>query len=82
MKVVAAPKITFRCSSCGATNEGDPDEFEEQNTMPPSWIAECAFCQCRVRCFPAPLMARTVGRDAAFFREWVDNMIVRQVMES
>ena len=61
MRVVEAPPIQFRCDSCGALNEGTPDEFIEQHTMPPSWRAKCAFCGVTCRCFPSPLIARTVG---------------------
>ncbi len=61
MRVVEAPGIKFRCDSCGAVNEGSSDEFREQNTMPPSWMASCAFCGSESRCFPACLIARHVG---------------------
>jgi hypothetical protein len=78
MKVVQAPRST----ECGATNEGEPDEFEEQYTMPPSWLAECAFCKCRVRCFPSPFMARAAGTQAQAFAEQIRISIVREIMES
>jgi hypothetical protein len=82
MKIISSPKITFKCDSCGATNEGEPEEFEEQNTMPPSWLAECGFCRCRVRCFPTPLIARAAGNDIAYLTEFCNNLIVRDIMES
>lgn len=64
MRVVKGPKIQFGCSSCGATNEGEEDEFMPQHTMPPSWMARCAFCESTVRVFPTALIAREAARAA------------------
>lgn len=61
MKVVQEPPIRFRCDSCGAQNEGRPDEFRQMNTMPPTWRAACAFCHATTTCSPSPLIARLVG---------------------
>lgn len=61
MKVVSAPPIAFTCASCGAVCEGQPDEFSPLNTMPPAWLARCAFCGCMTECSPKPLIVRTVG---------------------
>ena len=61
MKVVEAPPIQFTCDSCGARNEGDASEFRARHTMPPTWVAQCAFCRCESVCSPAPLIAALVG---------------------
>lgn len=82
MKVVKEPIISFKCSSCGATNEGEEEEFEPQHTMPPSWIAKCGFCHCKVRCFPAALIAREAGETATAIETLIHGIIVEEVMES
>jgi hypothetical protein len=64
MRVVKAPPIQFKCTSCRATNEGDASEFKEQHTMPPSFLATCAFCGFTNTCFPSALIARAATRDA------------------
>lgn len=61
MRVIQPPSIQFKCDSCGAVNEGQPDEFTPRNTMPPSWIASCGFCYCKQTVFPSALIAKTVG---------------------
>jgi hypothetical protein len=61
MKVVSEPPIRFTCRSCGAVNEGKPEEFRARHTMPPSYDARCAFCGCTSVCYPTPLIAREVG---------------------
>ena len=65
MRVIKPPQIQFTCDNCGTCNEGTPDEFEAQNTMPPSWYATCAFCFAKTRCFPRALIAREVGMQVA-----------------
>jgi hypothetical protein len=57
IRVADKPSITFKCSSCSTVNEGDPTDFARQNTMPPTWLARCAFCGHRTRCSPEPLIA-------------------------
>ncbi len=79
MKVLKAPPITFKCEACGALNEGEPDEFEPQNTMPPSWTAECGFCHCRVRCFPSALIARAAGDTVNAIATDIRESIVRRM---
>ena len=61
MKVIQEPKLQFTCSSCGAVNEGHASEFREQNTMPPTWMATCGYCNLENRVSPVPLIAQTVG---------------------
>lgn len=61
MRVVQLPPITFRCRYCSAVNEGEPSEFREQRTMPPSYLATCGFCQNENVCFPTPLVARAAA---------------------
>ena len=61
MRVVQAPPIQFKCQSCGATNEGEPHEFEPLPTMPPTWRVVCAFCRCASTCSPPALIAKLVG---------------------
>jgi hypothetical protein len=82
MKVLKPPPIVFRCEACGATNEGEPDEFEPQNTMPPSWTAECGFCHCRVQCFPSALIARAAGTTVDRIITGFKESIVRRIMDS
>jgi hypothetical protein len=65
MRIVKPPQIHFDCENCGTGNEGTPDEFEPQNTMPPSWYATCAFCFAKTRCFPKALVAREIGIQAS-----------------
>lgn len=62
MRVVAAPAIQFKCEACGAVNEGDPSDFRERHTMPPSYVARCAFCKLDSVCFPSALIARAAAR--------------------
>lgn len=62
MKVVLTPPIQFKCSACGATNEGGPEEFYELHTVPPTFRARCACCSQIQTCSPTVLIARTVGR--------------------
>ena len=61
MLVIKEPVISFTCDKCGAVNQGDLHEFTPQNTMPPSWLAECGFCHLIAVVFPGPLIARCVG---------------------
>jgi hypothetical protein len=82
MKVLRAPKIIFRCEVCGAVCEGEFDEFQEQNTIPPSFLTECAFCHCIVRCYPSPLIARAAGVDTMARRDAVYTSIVEKIMDS
>jgi hypothetical protein len=65
MRVIKQPNIQFECQNCGTGNEGTPDEFEPQHTMPPSWYATCAFCFAKTRCFPKALVAREIGLETA-----------------
>ena len=61
MRVIKAPPIQFKCESCGAINEGEPEEFRACHTAPPSFDATCAFCHLVTRCYSSALIARTVG---------------------
>lgn len=65
MRVKQAPAIEFKCSSCSAANEGEPHEFDELHTMPPSFRATCAFCRATNICFPPPLLARAAAREGS-----------------
>lgn len=62
MRVISMPSIQFRCTYCGAVNEGDANEFRKRNTQPPSFIAKCGFCECENVAYPTPLIARAVGQ--------------------
>lgn len=61
MKVVKKPEIRFTCESCEAVNEGEPEEFIEQNTIPPTWLAKCAFCNHTNAVAPLALIAKKIG---------------------
>lgn len=65
MKVVKEPVIQFKCSSCGAENEGEPNEFETRETMPPSFYGRCTFCLWKNRVTHAALIASTSTGGAA-----------------
>jgi hypothetical protein len=61
MRIVEPPRLQFRCSSCGALNEGETEEFSYQHTMPPTWMAKCGWCDMIQRVAPSPLIAQYVG---------------------
>jgi hypothetical protein len=60
-RVIEAPKLHFKCHSCGATCEAEADEFRARHTMPPTWSVQCGYCRMTVICSPTPLIARLVG---------------------
>jgi hypothetical protein len=64
MQVVSAPLLQFKCSSCHAVNQGQEHEFRPQNTMPPTWLADCGFCHLEQRVAPMALLAKAA---AAYF---------------
>ncbi|MGE8452785.1 MAG: hypothetical protein ACN6OP_19625 [Pseudomonadales bacterium] len=61
MKVIKAPPIQFTCKHCDAVNEGEEHEFRELNTVPPTWLAFCGYCDLDNQVSPSPLVARAVG---------------------
>lgn len=61
MIVVEAPPIQFKCNHCGATCQGQPEEFVPLYTMPPTWRTQCGFCRGLVTCSPTPLIARAAA---------------------
>ena len=61
VKVVSAPPLTFKCSHCGATCEGEESEFRYQHTNPPTWLIDCGFCRMENRTTPKALTAKHVG---------------------
>jgi hypothetical protein len=60
-KIVSKPEITYKCDSCGAICSAGPDEFRDLNTMPPTWMINCAFCNNDVRCSPTAMIALKIG---------------------
>lgn len=62
MIVVQQPAIQFHCHHCGAVNQGEPHEFRERNTTPPTWLARCGSCRLDSAVSPTPLIARKVAR--------------------
>lgn len=64
-RVIEAPLIKFTCDHCGAVCSGEPEEFVERYTMPPSWEIQCPYCRLLVVCFPTTLIARFVGNMTA-----------------
>ncbi len=69
MRVIKAPPIIFKCDCCGATCEGDADEFTRRNTMPPTWTAECGYCHALVQCSPSPLISKEAAIAGRAFGE-------------
>lgn len=61
-KLVQAPKIQYKCNSCSAVSEDEPENFVEQNTMPPTWTNKCAYCNSTVQCSPSALISRLINK--------------------
>ncbi len=61
VKVVSAPPLIFRCTSCGATCEGEEKDFKEQHTMPPTWKVKCGYCNLTNTVSPSALISKLVG---------------------
>jgi len=59
-KLVQEPLITYKCQ-CGATSSAEPEEFKAKNTMPPTWVIKCAYCNLDVVCSPSAMISRQVG---------------------
>lgn len=60
------PMIEFTCTWCRVECEADANAFQQQNTMPPSWIVECGYCGLNVRCFPNVLLAKEAASASKF----------------
>ena len=56
-KLVSKPKLQYKCA-CGAVSEAEECEFKKDNTIPPRFHAECAFCGSDVVCFPEALVVK------------------------
>lgn len=69
MRVTKAPPIEFTCNACGAVNAGEPHEFTPKRTMPPTWLATCAFCGSLETCCPKPLLVAQANADFALGTE-------------
>lgn len=61
MKVVSAPALQFKCTHCGAVNEGEAHEFRDLNTSPPLWGATCGHCNLESKVYIPALAAKLVG---------------------
>lgn len=64
MRVIKAPLIEFKCFSCGALCAGEEHEFTPRNTMPPTFYAQCAFCDSIQTVSPTALVVKRAVADA------------------
>jgi hypothetical protein len=56
-KLVSPPQLHYKCK-CGSVSEANESEFKSLNTIPPTFLGECAFCHADVVCSPPALVAK------------------------
>lgn len=61
MRVTSPPPLAFKCTGCGARNEGEENEFRPRNTTPPTWVAKCGYCHLDNVVAPTALISKHVG---------------------